>query len=197
MSEVPYSIETHAQYKSAAWRLFHLQYKVSFPVTFLTSSVYDEKVGYVGTGDKDLDGLRRNAMTTTYRVGAGITMLFNMGCPILVDGPTNESLLYNDLRQHLFDWRAAVYDNIHHSLVPLDDLQQMEYLAEALHERAMMNDPIVAQESGIQDALMRINRSRNPMRLRQRSINRNLDSNGFIKPYEPIVPVIEQAMLTY
>lgn len=196
MSEAPYSVATHSRYRTAAWRLFHLQYKVSFPVSFLTTSNYDEKVGYAGTGDRELDALRRNAFTTTYRVGAGIAMLANEGCPILIDGVDNEVLLYNDLRQHLFDWRAAVFDNIHYSLVPLVDLQVMEYLAEALHERASTHNPVVAQESGIHDALVQLSLTRNPLRVRHRSKMRNLDSNGFIKPYEPIVPVIEQALLT-
>ncbi|AEH03529.1 hypothetical protein AVT69_gp104 [Pseudomonas phage PhiPA3] len=178
--------------RTAAWRLFHLQFPAVAPYMAGFSAEYLRDNAINGTGDKYVDRDRQNELVRTSLTAAAMAMLMGQGYTIGLLNFQDCVQIYHDIQQHFADWRDQCVFGAHPSgFPPIEDLRLFEDLALEVHGLAKKLEPAGRNSSHVFDSLLMMARKRNLT-----ATNRYFDglqkNDGQLKPYVSIVDDIER-----
>ena len=182
--------------KTAAYRLFHHKYRFRVPKALMYGPEYLNNVGYAISGDPVVDSGSATEILTVNQCGAGIAILFSQGAPLDFVDHKDSILLYNDIQEHLKDWERVSRGNIPLSAAPpLEDFRMLEAVGRELYSTVKHNEPVEVSGDRMRDAIIAMDRRRNPRMVEAAARSRNADEGGGLKPYVSIVDRIEENLL--
>lgn len=177
---------------TAAWRLFHYDYRVYYPALFNYSTEWLEKRGMVITGDGALDRSRLTLPELNRQSPAGMAMLLEEGAPITADAffdIEDIPYVYYDIQEHLGDWEKQLNRGVHINDLPdVYDFRKLEALAVELHTMAIALTEDQPRGSGLRGRLNRLNSAR----ATYRPSKEDLDEVQRTVPYVSIADRIER-----
>lgn len=184
---------------TAAYRLWHRKYQVRIPRSLMYSAQYISKVGTHVSGDYAVDSAGVNELMTMWQTGAGLALLYRDGAdlesPNTFVNKADKIPLYEDIQRHLLDWRTFAYSGIHpDSAPPISDFRMLEAVAIAIHYDVQKQRPTVQSSSAMKEAIMGMNRLRNPGVVNA-LLRKASEDEGQIKPYLSIVDDLEEYLL--
>lgn len=115
-----------------SWKIFHRRFLIQTPQVALYNPNYIKTFGMTTSGDKKEDLAAMNAMTTVYLTINDVVELRRLGYPVGVMGEFD--VMYEIIVGHIHDWLDILALPMHsHYPPPLQDIQDLEYLAMELH----------------------------------------------------------------
>lgn len=187
---------TAPQNHSAAYRLFHYKYEVRLPALFMYGPEYLKKHGYRVSGEAGLDHLRLRELIVVRQTPAGMALLHNEGASIDFLDHRDSVQVYQDIQEHLMDWERMVQQWVHPDDVPpIEEFRMFEAIAMAIYETAKFYQPDERYGDTLRDALMAMNRRRNPTGTERYLRNKITTEQGTLKPYVSIVDRIERELM--
>lgn len=182
--------------KTAAWRLWNIPYAINVPRRALYSDEYVKQVGYNVTGDREVDRDYLRQMTLIKQTVAGMCLFLDSGHAFGLVDYKDCNKIYEDIQEHLNDWRVAAMQGIlPAAFPPMEELRIMEELAMELYQTAMAMTPKADQGGFIFDQLRGIARRRNKKVYDDYERKRLTDEFNNIRPYQSIVDEIERYCL--
>jgi hypothetical protein len=114
---------------SAAYKLFHHRYHCITAQMNLYSKAYLEISGMVSTGDKNADRAMAHAPAQCWLTPAAMAEFLEQGATFAIKEPKETVEIYENINQHLQDWKNHVQKELNTSDVPWEDLRKFEALA--------------------------------------------------------------------
>jgi hypothetical protein len=157
---------------------------------------YLRKVGYNISGDPMVDQAAAGNLLTMNQSGAGIVILYAQGAPLDFVNVRDCVKLYADIQEHLRDWERVAQQGMHpDNAPPLEEFRMLEMVAMDIYRTAKFYEPDESKGDSVRDAIMAMNRRRNPVQTERYLRGQLTDSNGSLKPYVSIVDRIEHHLL--
>jgi hypothetical protein len=125
-----------AEQQSAAFRLFYVQYRARIARIHLESAKYTEQRAAEGNEYRGAGRAVAQELITVDIAPAYMAEFFAEGATIHLINPKDAMPIYNDIHQHLRDWREYQRTRIHGAAVPEDDLRAMDAFAAAIYPYA-------------------------------------------------------------
>ena len=185
--------------ESAAWRLFHIRYRVFVPSVLLVSSAYAQKYGVYVTGDPAIDASSTAVNDLVVKTGAEMAELNAKGAGInarRLGNPRDALPIYRDIVKHLKEWDLHIRTTRPHidDIPPITEFAAMDDLAREFHESAMLLNLDTEQVNVGRSQLMAMNYRRNPGGTRQMLVKEAIAEDGQVKPYRSILTDIERSI---
>lgn len=127
---------TATEDQTAAFRLFYVQYRIRVARIHLESLEYAMKRDPEGNEGKGAGLAVAGQLITTDMAPAYMAALFSEGATISLTNPRDAMPIYNDINEHLKDWREYQRTRIHGTEVPEDDLRALDSFAATLYPYA-------------------------------------------------------------
>lgn len=119
-----------------AYIIFHYLFEVYIPQHFLYSDEYITQFGLPTSGDALVDRNLAESMVLTQRSIADIAVLLSEGAKITLKDPTKSELIYKTIIQHLQDWEVKTRRSLITDPPPIEDLEQLNDLAQEIRPLA-------------------------------------------------------------
>lgn len=181
---------------TAAWRIWNIRYNINAPRRALYSDEYVKQLGYNVSGDKDIDRTTMKQLVPIKQTVAGMCLFLNSGHAFGLINHNDCIAIYEDIQEHLSDWRMAAMQGIlPTAFPPIEELRIMEELAMEVYQTSMILQPSSDVGGHIFDQLRNLARRRNRKRFDDYERKRITDERDNLKPYVSIVDEIEQYCL--
>lgn len=114
-------------------KLFYNRYLCRVPNIFFHRKEELEEVGMLSSGNKDIDRALVHQRRDVYLSPVQMVLLSSEGAPIQLANPREAVEIYQNLKQHLDNWRILTEQVLNAPEPPVDDLRKMDQFAASIY----------------------------------------------------------------
>lgn len=141
---------------SPAYKIFHYKFNYSIPGIHFYSQEYLDTVGILSTGNKADDKALMSAPIDTRGTVMEMALHFVNDVPVTLQNPRDAVVMYEMVRDHLYNWRKALASESNVPDAPLDSLRALDEFASSIFAIARRYKPDVKEKQSIASRLRQL-----------------------------------------